>query len=629
MSDSQLTNSAASAVDDYRTKIAEIDSEIAASRGKSKQLIRWRAATALPGILLIGFGIFDSSVGSWAWQLGLVLIVAFLGFATWYEFLQWIIAKGTSQKYGFERLIARCERNWNGLAELPIESECAPFVSDWTKDLDLFGNRSLYRWFSLAMSQTGARTISRWMTTWISAGEILDRQEAVRELATLRTWRLRFYEIACASRNQSTSPEAILAWVKTPNHYSGREWQYYLTWIGPILIPMGLLILLGSIMSESQIGQMVSLGLMLGGAGLNLLLSMIALGPIHDLFHRLGSANRELQTLIDWLITVKELQIRSRKLTQIQEQLFGDGKDSIRSITDLQRLMKLAGMQRSPLFFIPYVVLQVIVLWDVRLLKRLERWKSSNGDRVEGWIESLGELEAIVSAATLADEYPQWTYPKIADRGALLDANQLAHPLLKDSQRVPNDLRITDDKRLLLVTGSNMAGKSTMLRSIGVNSVLARLGAPVCAQQWTSESFDIATSIRVHDSLQDGVSFFMAELKRLRLVVDQAQREAKPDGKRMLILLDEILQGTNSRERQIAVDSVLQKLVSMEAIVMSSTHDLELASNDQMKRSAQIVHFREYFETVESKQVMRFDYVMRPGVTPTTNALKLLEMVGL
>jgi DNA mismatch repair ATPase MutS len=121
----------------------------------------------------------------------------------------------------------------------------------------------------------------------------------------------------------------------------------------------------------------------------------------------------------------------------------------------------------------------------------------------------------------------------------------------------------------------------------------------------------------------------MAELKRLRLVVDQAQRESGPTGKRMLILLDEILQGTNSRERQIAVDSVLKKLVDMDAIVMSSTHDLELASNDQMKRSAQIVHFREYFESVDGKQVMRFDYVMRSGVTPTTNALKLLEMVGL
>ncbi|MFN7290786.1 MAG: hypothetical protein ACK5T6_09395, partial [Pirellula sp.] len=366
MSEAKLPSSA---VNDYRNKTREIDSETAISLGKSKQLIRLRAGTALPGILLIGLGVFDSSVGSWAWQLGLVLIIAFLGFATWYEYLQWVIAKGNSQKYGFERLIARYERNWNGLTELPIEQECASYVSDWTKDLDLFGNRSLFRWFSLAMSQTGARIISRWMTNWVSSSEIQERQEAVRELSLLRQWRMKFYEIACASRNQSTSPEAILLWAKSPNHYSGRQWQYYLTLIGPITIPLGLVILLIAIGLESRVGQMVGLGLLLGGVGFNLLLSMIAIGPIHDLFHRLGSANRELQMLIDWLTTVKELSVKSRKLNRLHEQLFATGKDSIRSITDLQRLMKLAGMQRSPLFFIPYVLLQLILLWDVRLLK--------------------------------------------------------------------------------------------------------------------------------------------------------------------------------------------------------------------------------------------------------------------
>ncbi|HUP82184.1 MAG TPA: DNA mismatch repair protein, partial [Pirellula sp.] len=205
----------------------------------------------------------------------------------------------------------------------------------------------------------------------------------------------------------------------------------------------------------------------------------------------------------------------------------------------------------------------------------------------------------------------------------------VAHPLLKDSSQVPNSVTITSDRPLLLVTGSNMAGKSTLLRSIGVNSILSRLGAPVCAVSWTGEVCELASSIRVQDSLQDGVSFFMAELKRLRAVVDLAQRENHPDGKQMLVLLDEILQGTNSRERQIAVEHVLDKLVACGCIVLSSTHDLELAGNEEIQKIAQVVHFREHFEEVKGEQVMRFDYLMRPGVTPTTNALKLLEMVGL
>lgn len=617
------------ATDAYRQKVSEIDSKTAVSQTKSKQLIRLRLATGLPGLLLIGFGVFDSAVGSWAWQLGLVLMVAFLAFATWYEYLQWLIARGISQKYGFLRLIARCERDWEKLPELPVEQECAPYQSDWTRDLDLFGNRSLFRWFSLAMSQTGARTIAKWMTEWTPPSIVLERQEAVQELASQRDWRIGFYEIACASRNQSTNPEAILDWACSRNHYTGRQWQYHATLLGPAMIPLGLVILLASVFVEIGSGQAIGLGILAVGLGLNLLISMVAIGPIHDLFHRLGSANRELQTLIDWLSTIVSLKPTSAKLTRLRNELASDSYNAIRSIRDLQRLMSLAGMQKSPLFFLPYVLLQILLLWDVRILKRLEKWKSSHSERVKGWIDTLGEMEALVSAATLADEYHQWAFPKIVSHGTLLIVQQVAHPLLKDTERVPNNLKITDDKRLLLVTGSNMAGKSTLLRSIGVNSVLARLGAPVCAEDWQSESFEIATSIRVQDSLQDGVSFFMAELKRLRAVVDQTQRESGPTGKRMLVLLDEILQGTNSRERQIAVDSVLKKLVNMGAIVLSSTHDLELASNEQMQRIAQIVHFREYFETIEGKQVMRFDYVMRDGVTPTTNALKLLEMVGL
>jgi predicted ATPase len=479
------------------------------------------------------------------------------------------------------------------------------------------------------MSQTGARTIAKWMTEWTPPSIVLERQEAVQELASQRDWRIGFYEIACASRNQSTNPEAILDWACSRNHYTGRQWQYYATLLGPAMIPLGLVILLASVFAEIGSGQAIGLGILVAGLGFNLLISMVAIGPIHDLFHRLGSANRELQTLIDWLSTIVSLKPTSAKLTRLRNELASDSYNAIRSIRDLQRLMSLAGMQKSPLFFLPYVLLQILLLWDVRILKRLEKWKSSHGERVKGWIDTLGEMEALVSAATLADEYHQWAFPKIVSHGTLLIVQQVAHPLLKDTERVPNNLKITDDKRLLLVTGSNMAGKSTLLRSIGVNSVLARLGAPVCAENWQSESFEIATSIRVQDSLQDGVSFFMAELKRLRAVVDQTQRESGPTGKRMLVLLDEILQGTNSRERQIAVDSVLKKLVDMGAIVLSSTHDLELASNEQMQRIAQIVHFREHFETIEGKQVMRFDYVMRDGVTPTTNALKLLEMVGL
>jgi predicted ATPase len=479
------------------------------------------------------------------------------------------------------------------------------------------------------MTTTGARTISRWITSWASPVTILERQEAVQELQPHRAWRMRFFEVACGLRDQRTSPEAIVLWVESDDHFATKRWLVPFTWIGPLLFWGGLVGLSIALTGENNLIQMICLGCLLAGLAFNFLLSLFIIGPIHDLFHRIGAANCELQILRTWIQTAREMPHASAFNSRIHHALFDKESDADAAIGKLQGWMFLAGFQRSPLFFLPYLFLQFTTLWDIRILSGLEKWKSTFGKHARSWIDSLGMLDAITSASAIADEHPTWAYPKILDRGALLSTDGMSHPLLKDKQRVPNNLTIDEERRLLLVTGSNMAGKSTLLRSVGVNSVLARLGSPVCADSWVGESFDIASSIRVQDSLQDGVSFFMAELKRLRSVVDQAIAESKPDGKRMIILLDEILQGTNSRERQIAVDSVLRRLVDLGCIVLASTHDLELASNDKMQVHAQIVHFREHFEMVDGKQIMRFDYIMRSGVTPTTNALKLLELVGL
>jgi DNA mismatch repair ATPase MutS len=206
----------------------------------------------------------------------------------------------------------------------------------------------------------------------------------------------------------------------------------------------------------------------------------------------------------------------------------------------------------------------------------------------------------------------------------------LGHPLIPDPLRVLNDVQIAESQPLLLVTGSNMAGKSTLLRSLGINTVLGRLGSRVACSSWTGPNCALASSIRVQDSLADGVSFFMAELKRLRSISDATRKHQASGGQRVsLVLLDEILQGTNSRERQIAVEQVLDQFVQLGALVVASTHDLELANCPGIVKVAQVVHFREYFEQIDGVEQMRFDYKMRQGVTPTTNALKLLEMVGL
>ncbi|XZE34136.1 MutS-related protein [Pirellulaceae bacterium SH501] len=616
----------------YEERIASFQETIEKSKRLSKTLIRCRVGSALPGLLMIVVGVAEPSLGSWMWKVGLLLLGVFLFFATWYETIQYRIQNLQSQLFGLQRLVHRCHRNWNELSSLPAEEYVQPYAAEWTKDLDVFGDRSVFRWLSLAMTRTGAETLARWLTEWAEPSDIESRQQAVRELARNRSWRLDYFRIACGLRSQRTYPEAIAEWAASQDFFSKKRWLQWLTCTGPALVVLGSLLLIASLLTAVEIGQIVGLGLLLVGLGLNFVLTMIVLGPVHDLFNRIGYANRELQLLSDWISCVGRMPHDSRLLKQFHDSLLtpiDSQPNAQHGIGKLQYWMTLAGFQKSPLFFLPYVVLQITVLWDIRVLEGLERWKRNYRSIAPFWIESIGCLEALTSAAAVADEYPEWCFPTIAPRGSVLTANGLAHPLLRDTQRVPNDLAIEERQRLLLVTGSNMAGKSTLLRSVGVNILLARIGAPVCSKHWVSESMDIASSIRVQDSLQDGVSFFMAELQRLRRVVDKASTENREGGHRMLVLLDEILQGTNSRERQIAVDSVLRRLIDLGCVVLASTHDLELASSDQMGSYAQIVHFREYFELVDGKPLMRFDYKMRPGVTPTTNALKLLEMVGL
>ncbi len=629
------TNTSTRAIDSYKRHIREIEGKIQERVQATRRLVWIRLGTALPSLGLIFIGLALEEPTGWSWKIGILLFVGFLAAATWHETNLWITSQLRQQLFGYRRLLARCDRAWSELDALPTEEYTKEFFSDLSRDLDLFGDRSLFRWCSLAMTQTGAKTLCRWLTQWAPRESIAERQVAVQELASARGWREAFFETTCDYRNQQASPEGLAQWSQEDFYFSKRTWVQWLTWIGPAALILGALLIVACKISDYEAGQVAGLVMVIIAAALNFLMAMVIIGPIHDIFGKIGTANRELQSLVKIILAIKQLESKGSLLSRVRAMCFDKEHSAEQALSKLQRIMTLAGMQKSPLMFIPYLILQIVFLWDVRVLELLEKWKVQFGDRAAGWMEAIGTIEALFSAATIAEEYPTWAYPTWLDKGSLpadaklMDVVGVAHPLLKDSSQVPNSVCIAGDRPLLLVTGSNMAGKSTLLRSVGVNTVLARLGAPVCATSWVGPVCELASSIRVQDSLQDGVSFFMAELKRLRRVVDTAQSENHPSGKQMLILLDEILQGTNSRERQIAVEHVLDRLVECGCIVFTSTHDLEMAGNQSIQRIAQVVHFREHFESIDGQQIMRFDYIMRPGVTPTTNALKLLEMVGL
>ncbi|MEI8211796.1 MAG: hypothetical protein WCI02_06585 [Planctomycetota bacterium] len=616
--------------DRYRQRVEKLDADIAQGHLQSQKLGVARIAVALPGIVMIAANFFEPRIPSGIWQFGTLLLIGFLALATWHENLRDRIEWWIQQRAFYRRLLARCDRTWTELPPLPSEPAATSLTSDLSRDLDLFGDRSLFRWASLAVTDSGAATLGQWMMQWVPTTEVLRRQTSVRELAELHPWRQSFWDAAIGFRGMDSSPEKIAQWGAEPPLFQSRSLVKFATWVGPCLAILGLIGGLVGILASLPILFNVGLVLFLVGIAINLLLTITIMGSVHDVFVRVGTANRELQSLSTLFSLVEELQPKSELLNEIRSDLIGHPTSSTQAIGQLRRTMSFAGIQRNPLFFIPYWILQLILLWDIRVLERLEGWKKEFGNQIARWIQGLGTIEALNSAATIADENPDWAYPTWFDnRNRTLQIQTLGHPLLKDSSRVCNDVSIDRSHPLLLVTGSNMAGKSTLLRSLGINTILARTGSPVACRAWNGPNLEVASSIRVQDSLQDGVSFFMAELKRLRSIVDFTETQLDQHGRSTLVLLDEILQGTNSRERQIAVEQVLGQLIALEAIVVASTHDLDLAKSASLVDIAQVVHFREFFETRDGTEVMRFDYVMRPGVTPTTNALKLLELVGL
>ncbi len=352
------------------------------------------------------------------------------------------------------------------------------------------------------------------------------------------------------------------------------------------------------------------------------------MGSVHDLFNQITAGKNELVHYVALFETVDRLPQDDPGLRVIRSKLSSQA-DFRTTLSQLRGIMTLANGRRSALFGVPYVVIQILFFWDFHILEWLEWWQVRHGRSVRHWLESVGELESLSSLAAVAADHPQWAFPKVDASAPSFDAKALGHPLLNPQAGVRNDVRLGPPGSFLLVTGSNMSGKSTLLRSIGVNATLAQAGAPVAAQQLTMPYIELATSMRVTDSLQDGVSFFFAELQRLKSIVDRARELGEQSPRRLLFLLDEILQGTNSAERHIAVARVIGHLNSWPTWGAVSTHDLELAASPDLIEHCQTVHFREHFVNDNGKRTMEFDYRLREGVSPTTNALKLLELVGL
>jgi hypothetical protein len=505
--------------------------------------------------------------------------------------------------------VCRLERSWGELSlpSLPPLAEEPPRA----RDLNLLGRASLYHLLGTVHTPPGKAALASWLLHAAAPEEIAQRQGAVRELAPALDLRQELEVRVRSLEKISPDCERFLGWAEDRPWLSGRRGllAFVRVWTA---VSVGLIV-------AFLFGLSVPLFAFVLVVIVNLIVSRLHLEKVEAAFDRSSAREGEFQLYARGLETLASSRFESARLRGLQSEWTLEGKPAHAWMDLLHRRMTLADSRRAALLHTP---LQLLFLWDFHVLERLERWQAVAGPHARRWLEALGEFEALSALAVLAHDHPSWTYPEVGvDR---LEAKNLGHPLLPDTARVGNDVTVGPPGTVLLVTGSNMSGKSTLLRSIGINAVLAQAGAPVCAGELRMPPLRIATSILVEDSLADGVSFFMSELKRVKQVVDEAALAAG-EGKLLLYLLDEILRGTNSEERQIAVRRVLGHLLKSGAIGAISTHDLQLAEIADLRSDLRPVHFRESFEDGG----MTFDYRMREGVATTVNALKLLEMVGL
>jgi predicted ATPase len=529
----------------------------------------------------------------------------------------------------------RLARRWSALPDPPV----TPFDDDhpYALDLDVVGHASLYQLLGPPNTPPGRATLTRWLLRIAEAepDQIAARQAAVRELTPSIDLRQELHAAGLdAARVDERALERLLSWAEGPPALARQPIMLWSARLLTVVTPL---------LAAAGSAGLVSPSLWLLSAGVGWLVMFRVSTALNAAFEA-ASCEHALRTFERLLAALAPARFETPLLADAHRALVSErGSSAHRALGALHQVVALTEFRHTPLFYFP---VQTFLMWDMHVWWGLERWQQKHGKQLRGWLEAAGQIEALSALASLAHAQPSWTFPRVGHGAAVageapareggaaeagetkVEARRLGHPLLADAVRVPNDVTVGPPGTFLLITGSNMSGKSTLLRAVGLNAVLAHAGGPVCAEHFTLPPLTLRTSMRVSDSLERGLSLFMASLLRLERVVSAA-RAANPRTRPLLYLLDEVLQGTNSAERQIAVRTIVQHLLRCGAIGIVTTHDLELAAAPDFAAHADSRHLTETLTFVDGEVKMTFDHTLRPGPARSGNALQLLRSLGL
>lgn len=577
-----------------------------AERRRSAGIARWRLAVFL----------LAAAVVIWALASGpdvprlaaaAALLLAFAALVAWHARVEARAAWHDALRVACEYARARLDRRWDDLPPGALPPGIDLAQHPYAIDLDLFGRASLFQWLGPTATPGGGVHLARWLLDAARPEEVARRQSAIRELAAAEVWREQLAAHGVLARSAGDGDlTAFLEWAEAPPQ------PHRALKAATVVI----LVSMWTLAAMDAAAGWWMLPLLAG-----VVLSFARAGVVHHALDRAGAGQQALNRYAALFAHVCDARFETPALRDLRGRLSPRGVSAPRWMARLNRLVGFGELRASAALL--HFPIQAATLWDFHVLFALERWRRVAGPEVRGWMEALADADALAALASVRHDHPSWVDAVIGD-SPVLSATGLGHPLLPDERRVVNDVEVGPRGTLLFVTGSNMSGKSTLLRSIGLNTVLAQAGGVVCAASFTMPPVELQTSIRIQDSLELGLSYFMASLARLKGVVDAAERPARD--RMLLYLLDEILQGTNSAERGLAVQGVAWHLLAANAIGVMTSHDLNLASEEPLKSAARLVHFT---EIIEPDGGMRFDYRLREGVATSRNALRLMKMIGI
>ncbi|MBA2290324.1 MAG: hypothetical protein H0V98_08070 [Chloroflexia bacterium] len=482
----------------------------------------------------------------------------------------------------------------------------------YARDLNVIGEASLLRRVGTPATVAGWRALQHWLLVPADIATIRERQAAVSELGDQVDLRQRVERARLSGSLDPESLDEMLRWAESERLLPRTPWIVALAGAGPVALAAAIL---------AQWAGWTTWPLWTFALAFNLIVSQVIGGALVGEVSRVGSVANALDGYRSIVAQLSGSRASSSLLRRIHDSLFGASDGAATRIQQLARVMSFI-MPRGSLLYAP---LQMAFAWDIHIAAALDRWKAASGRDLRHCLDEIGEWEAIAALSVLRWDHQDWAMPEVQVEKTQVVGTLLQHPLLSDDIAVGNDVTVGPAGTFLFVTGSNMSGKSTLLRAVGANVVLAQAGAPVAAVSMSLPPVEIATTMRVEDSLAHGVSFFLAELQRLKQVVDAADAATE---RPVLYLLDEILQGTNTAERQIASRRVLHHLTTTSAIGAVSSHDLTLIGESSLEASAAPVHFSEQFDEQEGVAGMTFDYQLRPGLATSSNALALMELLG-